>query len=149
MKPLAFAIVAVCACTRAPSATPEELAAAKGQPSVVEVQHVLIGFKSSSLQDKATRNFAAAIRLARRVHRLANKGDDFDALVKQYTDDEYPGVFRVTNYGVATSGDQVNRKSLVSAFGDTGFALKVGEVGATDFDLKASPSGFHIIKRLK
>ncbi|MEM9380014.1 MAG: peptidylprolyl isomerase [Planctomycetota bacterium] len=41
------------------------------------------------------------------------------------------------------------RTGLVPAFGDVGFSLEVGEVGLATFDEKASPFGYHIIKRVK
>ena len=40
------------------------------------------------------------------------------------------------------------RSAMVSAFGDVGFDLKVGELGLATFDTEASPFGWHIIKRL-
>jgi parvulin-like peptidyl-prolyl isomerase len=38
---------------------------------------------------------------------------------------------------------------MVPAFGNVGFALKVGEIGIADYDPHTSPFGWHIIKRLK
>ena len=40
------------------------------------------------------------------------------------------------------------RAAMVPAFGDVGFGLEVGEVGVAAFDEKASPFGWHVIKRL-
>lgn len=40
------------------------------------------------------------------------------------------------------------RAAMVPAFGDVGFALEVGEVGLAGYDEKASPFGWHVIKRL-
>ena len=40
------------------------------------------------------------------------------------------------------------RGAMVSAFGDVGFALAVGEVGLATFDAESSPFGWHVIKRL-
>ena len=40
------------------------------------------------------------------------------------------------------------RSAMVSAFGDVGFDLEVGELGLATFDADASPFGWHIIKRL-
>ena len=40
------------------------------------------------------------------------------------------------------------RSAMVSAFGDVGFDLEVGELGLATFDAEASPFGWHIIKRL-
>ena len=41
------------------------------------------------------------------------------------------------------------RGKMVQAFGDIGFALKVGEIGIADYDTKTSPFGYHIIKRIR
>ena len=41
------------------------------------------------------------------------------------------------------------RRRMVAAFGDTGFPLKVGEIGMADYDPSRSPFGWHVIKRLK
>ena len=40
------------------------------------------------------------------------------------------------------------RSAMVSAFGDVGFDLAVGEIGLATFDADDSPFGWHIIKRL-
>lgn len=40
------------------------------------------------------------------------------------------------------------RAAMVPAFGDVGFSLEVGEVGLAGYDEKASPFGWHVIKRL-
>jgi parvulin-like peptidyl-prolyl isomerase len=38
---------------------------------------------------------------------------------------------------------------MVAAFGDVGFRLAVGAVGMADFHPRASPYGFHLIKRVR
>ena len=38
---------------------------------------------------------------------------------------------------------------MVKGFGDVSFSLKVGEIKMADYDVKASPYGFHIIKRVR
>ena len=55
----------------------------------------------------------------------AKSGGDFDAMVKEHTDDSHP------------------------AFGDTGFPLEVGEYGLASYDLEKSKYGWHIVKRVK
>jgi hypothetical protein len=40
------------------------------------------------------------------------------------------------------------RAAMVPAFGDVGFSLEVGEVGLAGYDEKASPFGWHVIKRI-
>ena len=79
--------------------------------------------------------------------------------MKDNTDDQAPGIYRMSNKGVepeATptgtaggTGQEYARNSMVAAFGDVGFALKVGEIGISDYDTTKSPFGYHIIKRIK
>jgi hypothetical protein len=38
---------------------------------------------------------------------------------------------------------------MIPAFGNVGFALKVGEIGIASYDEQSSPYGWHIIKRLE
>src|SRR5205814_79055 len=71
----------------APAATAEPAAppvAAGEQPAHVIVQHVLIGFEGSVPGKNITRTKEAARALAAEVYARAKKGEDFDALVKQY-----------------------------------------------------------------
>ena len=92
----------------------------------------------------------AAEKEAAALWERAAKGEDFDALVKKYTDDAHPGIYGMTASG---TGDQSKmifpRKGMVAAFGNVGWRLKVGEIGTAGFDAKNSPYGWHIIKRLK
>ena len=44
---------------------------------------------------------------------------------------------------------QLPREKMVPGFGDAAFPLKVGDVGIANYDLSASPFGWHIIKRLE
>jgi hypothetical protein len=144
-----FVLCAIGSCKRASVATPQQLKKAKGQPTHVVVQHVLIGFESSTRRDTATRNFLEAKALAKKLYRRARAGEDFQALVEEYSDGDKPGVFEMTNYGVSVGFGEVSRKDLVESFGDMAFKLKPGGVTSTEFHLDKSPSGFHVIKRLK
>ena len=114
----------------------------------VTVQHLLISFKGAGTS--ATRSKDAAEKEAAALWERAAKGEDFDALVKKYTDDAHPGIYGMTASG---PGDQSKlifpRKGMVAAFGNVGWRLKVGEIGTAGFDAKNSPYGWHIIKRVK
>ena len=136
-------------CKRGVSATPEQLKTAEGQPKQVVVQHVLIGFDSSSLNDRTKRSFDEAKTLSKEIFRRAKSGDDFDELVSTYSDGEKPGVMTINNYGVSIGYGEIGRKDLVEGFTNTSFKLAVNEFALTGFDMKDSPSGFHIIKRLR
>lgn len=117
----------------------QALMAKPEQPDAsIEVQHCLIAFQNSGTG--ATRSKEDAEVLAHQLFLQAIGGADFDKLVKDHTDDSHPGI-----YGM--NGD--TRKTLVQAFGDVGWRLKVGEVGLAPFDAKKSPFGWHLIKRIK
>ena len=105
----------------------------------ITIQHVLIGFKGAPRMT-VSRSKDDAKALAQKVYDQAIGGADFDALVKQYTDDSAPGIYPLT---------KISRAGMVKSFGDVGFRLKVGEIGIATWDATASPFGWHIIKRLK
>lgn len=125
------------------------------QTDYIQVQHVLISFKGAGTS--ATRSQEEAKTLADEVFAKAKEGADFDALVKEYTDDSPPGIYAMSNTGIAPDpakeqelGMQVYpRTGMVPAFGDIGFNIAVGEIGMAEFDAERSPFGWHIIKRLK
>lgn len=121
----------------------------------IKVQHVLISFAGAGT--KATRTKEEAKALADEVLAKAKAGDDFDALVTEFTDDSPPGIYAMSNTGITPDpaaeqelGMQVYpREGMVPAFGDIGFNIAVGEIGMAEFDPASSPYGWHIIKRLK
>ena len=115
----------------------------------VEVQHILIGFDGSLPGKAVKRSKEEAETLAKTVLERAKKGESFEALVKEFSDDQVPGIYGMSNKGVAPQGAEFPREQMVPGFGDTAFALKEGEIGIANFDTKASPFGWHIIKRLK
>ena len=127
------------------------VAAAAEEPAHVTVQHILIAFQGSIPEAKVTRTQAEAEALAAEIFERAKKGEDFGALVKQFTDDEFPGIYKMSNFDVApdTAKQEYSRAKMVKSFGDVGFALKVGEIGMAVYDPKASKYGWHIIKRLE
>jgi foldase protein PrsA len=133
----------------APAAEPPAAPAAPaGEPERITVQHILIAFTGSPASKKP-RTQEEARKLAYELLERARKGEDFDALVKEHSEDRYPGTYSMVNNGVQPGPGEFARGRMVAAFGDTGFPLKVGEVGIADFDPKKSPYGWHIVKRLK
>ena len=133
-------------------------AAAGEQPAHVVVQHILIGFEGSVPGKNITRTKEEARAVAAEVLAKAKKGDDFDALVKQYTDDRAPGIYAMANTDVAiaplkpgtkASGKEFPRGGMVKSFGDVAFSLTVGEIGMAEYDHANSRFGWHIIKRLE
>lgn len=119
------------------------------EPQHVQVQHILIGFAGSIPGKGITRTMAEAKKLAYEILEKARGGADFDALVRQYTDDSPPGIYGMSGKGVPPGQGEYPRDQMVPAFGNVGFAISPGNIGIADFDAKTSPYGFHIIKRLK
>jgi hypothetical protein len=129
----------------------ETLKTTSGEPAYVTVQHCLISFRGTPTS--ATRTMSEAEQLATELFEKAQAGEDFDAMIRQYTDDSPPGIYRMANDGFAADMDSrepvYSRRGMVSAFGDTGFPLEVGEFGLAAFDPVKSPFGWHIVKRIK
>jgi hypothetical protein len=118
-------------------------------PEHVKVQQILIGFAGSVPGKGITRTKEEAKKLAYEVLEWARKGVDFDALVKQYTDDSPPGIYGMSGIGVAPGAGEYSRDQMVAAFGNVGFAISPGSIGIADYDPRTSPYGWHIIKRLR
>ena len=117
------------------------------EPQHILVAHVLVAFAGTGT--KATRNKEAADKLAYQVLARARKGEDFNKLIKEFSDDEGEGVYGMANHKVSPVGEEYERRKMVPAFGDVGFKLDVGSVGMSVYDAQKSPFGWHIIKRLK
>jgi parvulin-like peptidyl-prolyl isomerase len=122
---------------------------ANNEPDHVQVQHILIGFQGSVPGKRITRSKDEAKQLAYQLLEQAQAGADFDALVRQNTDDSPPGIYGMSNRGVAPARGEYARDGMVPAFGNAGFPLAVGAVGIADYDPRTSPYGWHIVKRLK
>lgn len=119
------------------------------EPEFVTVQHILISFgrKASKPVD---RNKKEAEALAWELFdRLQGEDQDFDAAVKEFTDDSYPGIYTMTNRGAPRRAQSVTRSGMVPSFGDVAFKLEVGEIGMAKYHGGLSPYGWHIIKRLE
>lgn len=124
-------------------------AGAPGEPDHIKVQHVLIGFRGSVPGKTLVRSREEAASVAREVFDRARKGEDFDRLVRIFTDDRFPGIYEMANHGVEAPPGVAARSGMVPAFGDVGFALAVGEVGLAEYDPATAPYGWHVIKRLE
>jgi hypothetical protein len=131
--------------------TSEPAKTSKQQARYITVQHILIGFEGSVPGKPITRSSEDAEALAEEVFKKAKSGSDFDALVKEYTDDAHPGIYKMANFGVPADRAQrvFAREQMVGAFGNVGFNLEVGEVGLAEHDPATSKYGWHIIKRIE
>lgn len=122
---------------------------AAAEPEHIKIQHILIGYSGSVPGKAIKRTQEEAKTLAYELLKRAKAGEDFAALVKANTDDAFPGIYGMSNKGVAPRQGEYLRTKMVPAFGDAGFPLKVGEIGMADFDPEKSPYGWHIVKRLE
>jgi hypothetical protein len=123
----------------------------KQEPQFVKVQHILIAFEGSVPGPPVNRTQEEARTLADEVLKRAKTGEDFEALVKEYSADQPPGIYRMANAGQPGDPNQgvYQRTGMVKGFGDVSFALEVGEIGMSPYDSLASKYGWHIIKRLE
>jgi hypothetical protein len=123
----------------------------KTRPERIQVQHILIAFDGSLPGQDVGRTKEEAKALAERLLEEARCGADFDTLVKTHTNDAFPGIYGMTNFGVPAdrSRGEYAREGMVPAFGNVGFEILPGNIGMADFDSETSPYGWHIIKRLK
>ncbi len=119
------------------------------EPERITVQHILIGFKNSVPNKPQERSKKEAKALAYELLQRAQDGEDFDALVKEYTNDNVPGIMLVTNNGAPRVAGGRTRNQLVPKFGDVAFRLEIGEVGMANFNTAVCPYGWHVIKRLE
>jgi len=120
------------------------------EPERVQVQHVLVSFSGNLPGKLIQRSEGEARQLAGEILQRAESGEAFDALVKEYTDDSYPGVYGMANRGTAPQGEnEYRREDMVPGFGDVAFGLAPDGIGLCEFDAMNSPFGFHIIKRLQ
>jgi parvulin-like peptidyl-prolyl cis-trans isomerase-like protein len=130
-------------------ATPApSVAVAVAAPDHIRLQHILISFAGKVPGKNVTRSEDEAHALAAQILERAKKGEDFDELVRTYTDDRAPGVYLLANTGVTPANGEFSRNRMVPAFGNVGFSLKPGEIGMAEYDPNASPFGWHIIKRI-
>lgn len=124
-----------------PSVAPEASAAAspvkvEAAPTRIAAQHLLVAYKGAASAPKGvTRTKEEARTRAEAASRRAKAGEDFSALVTEYSDD--PTKADRGNLGMFT------RESKVKPFADAAFALKVDGVS----DAVETKFGFHVIKR--
>ena len=118
------------------------------EPKVV-VQHILIGLAGTELGPKVTRTRAEAEQLTAEIWARVEAGDDFDTLVRQYTDDAHPGIYTMKADLSTVRRPEFGRAEMVPVFGNVGWRLKVGEAGVGGYDPVKSKYGWHIVKRIE
>jgi len=144
------------ASTPAPANSSPSVAAAAASTPVpapvaehIKLQHILISFTGKVPGKNITRTQDEARALAHQILARAKKGEDFDSLVRTYTDDRAPGIYGLANSGVTPREGEFSRDRMVPAFGEVGFSLAPGEIGIAEYDSMKSPYGWHVIKRLE
>jgi NIMA-interacting peptidyl-prolyl cis-trans isomerase 1 len=106
----------------------------------IEVLHIVVSHAGTQLgkHHNITRSAAEARKRAEEARNRALKGEDFAALIAEYTD-EPKASGRNGRIG------PFRRKHAIQPFSDVAFALKVGEISAvTETEL-----GIHVIQRTK
>jgi PPIC-type PPIASE domain len=106
--------------------------------NTAQVKHILIGWKGTDPDPRADkRTKAEAEGVVKGILAQIKAGADFDALMKQYSED--PGS-AATAKAYTVSPDA----QLVIEFKQLGLRLQLNEVGVVESDY-----GFHIIKRVE
>jgi parvulin-like peptidyl-prolyl isomerase len=125
--------------------TPPAVAKAKAEappvedtgPAQIAARHLLVSYQGAMRASPVvTRTKAEAKKRAEEALARAQKGDAFEDLVREYSDEP----------GAADRGGDLGRFSrtqMVKAFSDAAFKLAPGELS----DVVESPFGFHIIQR--
>lgn len=129
---------------------------AQGEPARIRVLHVLIAFRGAErAEPKVTRTQEEAEVLAREVLARARRGEDFQKLMKDHSNDHGTGNYSLVNFGVPARTGDSRRVEFAAGFCDVAFALKVGEIGLAPYDGKIEkgkgrcPFGYHVIKRIE
>ena len=123
-------------------------AAPEHDAGIVQVQHVLLAFQGAN-RSRATRSKDEAEQLAAEIYARALAGEEFGALMAEYSDDSGPGIYTMFAPGAEAPPGAYPRRGMAGAFGDVGWRLAVGELGVAPFEQLASPFGWHVIKRLE
>jgi len=121
----------------ASSAAPLPSVDVSSQPAEISARHLLVSYKGALRASPGIgRSKAEARTRAEEAQKRALAGDDFVELVKQYSDEPGAG---------ERGGDlgKFDRQSMVPAFANAAFALKVGEIST----VVETQFGFHVIKR--
>ncbi len=105
----------------------------------VTAKHILIMYDNEAQGITRTKDEAKA--LAQDILDQLDKGADFDALMREHSDDS-PENFDSGYTFVHGSGE------MVTAFDDAAYALEVGEVSGM-VEVEEHYKGIHIIKRIK
>ncbi|HUR27900.1 MAG TPA: peptidylprolyl isomerase [Planctomycetota bacterium] len=134
------------ACGDPPDETPlgREASAILARPEQevdhVKVSHVLVAFVGATRGSESGRTESEARTLAEELLKRARAGEDFDALMNQYSNDDGGGTYPLT---------EDDRHDYAEDFQAVAFRLAVGEIGIANYHPSRSPFGWHVIKRIE
>jgi parvulin-like peptidyl-prolyl cis-trans isomerase-like protein len=117
------------------------------EPDHILVQHILISYAGKL--PKETRTKEERKKTADEVYKRARAGENFDALVMNYTQDQYPGKYRIANRGITPdknrteNGPEFPRDKFNPSL-SVGFEMSPGNIVFVNGD-----GGYDIVKRLE